>query len=248
MAKRRTTPLQQSTIQGHHCTVELRMAKLGMVPFLQHLPEEDLAQVHKKFNATHFTEGEFIYMQHEPAARLRIVVEGSIKLIRETAEGKDVLIDMLKPGEFFGSLSALGDTVYTETAQAQTHACVLAIGLNDFRDILREFPPVALAVLDITAQRLSSSNERIRQLTTFSVEKRLINILLSLSAKFGETSSKGLLIQLPLSRKDLADMAGTSEETASRIMSNLQQQGYIKTGRKWVAILNRKSLELLLEE
>lgn len=219
-----------------------------MVPFFQNLPKEELREVHKKFNATHFEERETIYFQNETATLLRVVVEGKIKLIHETIEGKDILLEMLKPGEFFGSLSALGDTVYKETAQAQTNACVLAIGLKDFRDILNKFPSVALVVLDITADRLSTSNDKIRQLTTLSVEKRLANILLALSDKFGEESEKGLLIQLPLSRKDLADMAGTSEETASRIMSNFQQEGIIKTGRKWVAILDRIALESLLEE
>lgn len=248
MSKRRKTPLHQTNIEGHHCTVDLRLEKLGMVPFFQDLSEEELQQVHKKFNATHFEEGETIYYQSETATLLRVVVEGKIKLIHQTLKGKDILLEMLKSGEFFGSLSALGDEVYNETAQAQTNSCVLAIGLKDFREILSEFPAVALSVLDITAKRLASSNDKIRQLTTLSVEKRLANILIALSDKFGEKSEKGLLIQLPLSRKDLADMSGTSEETASRIMSGFQQEGIIKTGRKWVAILDREELESLLED
>src|SRR5690554_551874 len=157
MSKRRTTPLKISKIEGHHCTIDLRLEKLGMVPFFAELNEDGLQKVHKQFNATHFAEGETVYFQGEKAAFLRVVVHGSVKLLRETSEGKDILLDMLKPGEFFGSLSAAGNAIYQETAQAQTNSCVLSIGMNDFRKILRDFPSVSIAVLDITAQRLNSS-------------------------------------------------------------------------------------------
>lgn len=248
MAERRSTPLDKSNIEGHHCTVDVRLNKLGMVPFFKSLSDEELRQVHKKFSSTHYTGGETIYFQDDKATLLRVVVHGGVKLVRQTLEGKDILLDMLKPGEFFGSLSALGDEVYSETAEAQTDICVLSIGLRDFRTILNEYPAVAVSVLDVTAKRLATSQEKIRQLTTLSVKKRIANILLKLSQKFGEDSKQGLLIQLPLPRKDLADMAGTSAETASRIMSRFQQDGLIETGRQWVAIVDIEQLTEVAEE
>lgn len=248
MSKRRTTPLKLSKIEGHHCTVDLRLEKLSRVPFFSHLDSETLSKVHKQFNATHFAEGESIYFQDEIAAFLRVVVHGSVKLIRQTSDGKDILLDMLKPGEFFGSLAASGNAVYQETAIAQTNCCVLSIGMNAFRELLQTYPSVSVAVLDITAERLHSSQEIISQLTTLSVEKRIANILSALAMKFGEEIEDGILIQLPLSRKDLADMAGTSTETASRIMSRLQQDGIITTGRQWVAVQDLKMLKSAAEE
>lgn len=248
MANKRTTPLEHSNIKGHHCTVDVRLEKLGMVPFFQSLSDEELREVHKKFSSAHYAGGETIYFRDDKATLLRVVVHGSVKLVHQTLEGKDILLDMLKPGEFFGSLSALGHEAYTETAEAQTAACVLSIGLRDFRAVLNAYPSVAMAVLDITAGRLASSQEKIRQLTTLPAEKRIAGILRALAEKFGEESEYGRLIQLPLSRKELADMAGTSAETASRIMSRFQQNGIVKTGRQWVAIADGRRLAEAAEE
>lgn len=248
MAHRRTTPLNESHFDGAHCTVDVRLDKLGRVPFFEDLTEEELRQVHKKFNATHYSEGETMYFQGERATLLRVIAKGNVKTFRQTLEGKNVLLEMLEPGEFFGSLSALGDKEYKETAEAQTNSCILAIGLKEFRSVINEYPVVAVSLLNITAERLTSSQDKIRQLTTLSVKQRIAKILLSLADKFGEDSRYGLLIQLPLSRKDLANMVGTSPETASRIMSRFQEDETIETGRQWVAILDRKQLQQTSQE
>lgn len=248
MTKRRSTPLHNPDIEGHHCTVEVRLEKLGMTPFLAKLSTQDLRNINKQFSATHFSEGDTIYDQDEHATLLRVVVHGKVKLIRHTLEGKDVLLDMLKPGEFFGSLSVLGDNVYTETARAQTDACILSIDLQKFQSVLKEYPQVAVSALDIMAERLQSSQDKVRQLATISVKQRIANVLVTLCDKFGENSRHGKLLQLPLSRKDLADMTGTSTETASRIMSQLQEEGIITSGRQWVAINDPDRLKEIAEE
>jgi CRP-like cAMP-binding protein len=112
MAARRNTPLDNPDIEGHHCTVGERLEKLGMVPFFENLGETELRDINGKFNAIHFAQGETIYFQDEKAHLLRVVVHGHVKLVRQTMEGKDILLDMLKPGEFFGTLSTSGDAVY----------------------------------------------------------------------------------------------------------------------------------------
>jgi CRP/FNR family transcriptional regulator, nitrogen oxide reductase regulator len=246
MTTKRTTPLNTPSLEKHHCTVDVRLEMLGMVPFFQSLNAESLKQVNGKFSASHFTAGRPIYYEGEMATLLRVVVYGAVKLIRHTNDGKEILVDMLKPGEYFGSLNALGEDSYTETAIAQSDACILAIGNREFRSVMSSNPAVAIAVLDVTAEKLNTAREQIHQLTTLSVEKRIAHILLKLSHKFGEKKEVGLLLQLPFSRKDLADMAGTSTETTSRIMSRFQQEGIITSGRQWVAINDSDALSAVI--
>lgn len=236
MGKRKTTPLKEHVPDGHHCTLELKTAKLGMVSFFRDLSQEELDEIVKRFSATHYQSGDGIYYQDEPAHYLRVVVEGAVKLLRYTDEGKDVVLDILNPGSYFGSLKLLGSDIYTESAVAQSGCCILSIGLKDFRQILHEYPSVGIAILETSAEKLRTSQEQIKQLTTEPVETRIANILLTLTEKFGENKEKGTLIQLPFSRKDLADIAGTTTESASRVMSNFQKEGFIETGRQWVAI------------
>jgi len=153
-----------------------------------------------------------------------------------------VLLDMLKPGDFFGNPAAGSHDVYNETAETQTSACILSIRLSDFREVMNRFPSVAMCVLNITINRLKESRQRIQHLSTLPVTKRIAHILVTLAERFGEENRHGLLIQLPLSRKDLADMAGTSAETTSRIMSRFQDDDLITSGRQWVAIKNKPEL------
>ena len=248
MDKRRSTPLNKSNIEAHHCTVGLRLERLRMVPFFQKLSMDELSKVEKRFGANHFAAGDAIYYQDERATMLRVVVYGAVKLVRQTLEGKEILLDMLKPGDYFGNLSASGSDTYSETAQAQTDVCILSIRMRDFRSLLDEYSGVAQAVLNITADRLKSSQKKIQHLTTLPVEERIANILVTLCDKFGEDSRHGQLLQLPLSRKDLADMAGTSTATASRIMSSFQEEGLITSGRQWVAINDSDRLKNIAEE
>ncbi|SMO65525.1 Crp/Fnr family transcriptional regulator [Gracilimonas mengyeensis] len=236
MGSRKTTPLNNPTLENLHCSIELKTEKLGMVPFFQDLKQPELDKVVEKFSANHFSEGDEIYYQEDPAHYLRVIVEGAVKLLRYTDEGKDVVLDILNPGSYFGSLKLLGSDVYTESAVAQSGCCILSIGLKDFKEVLQEYPAVSIALLESSSEKLRASQEQVKQLTTQSVEKRIANILLTLSGKFGEEKDGGTLLQLPFSRKDLADMAGTTTESASRVMSTFQKEGIIETGRQWVAI------------
>ncbi|TYP94825.1 cAMP-binding domain of CRP or a regulatory subunit of cAMP-dependent protein kinases [Fodinibius salinus] len=242
MPDKRETPLSIPSLEGHHCTVDLRLEKLGMVPFFEDLSEEQLRQVNKKFTANHFAKGEVIYRQGNTSTMLRVVVAGNVKLVAHTLEGEGVLLDMLQPGDFFGNLTAGSKEVYNETAETQTDACILAIRLPDFREIMNRCPSVAMSVLDITTDRLNESRQRIQHLSTLPVTKRIAHILVTLGNKFGEENRYGLLIQLPLSRKDLADMAGTSTATTSRVMSQFQDDDLITSGRQWVAIKDKPEL------
>jgi CRP-like cAMP-binding protein len=213
-----------------------------MVPFFQDLSEEQLREVNKKFTANHYSKGESIYRQGDSATMLRVVVAGNVKLVSHTLEGEGVLLDMLQPGDFFGNPMAGSKDIYDETAETQTSACILSIRISDFKEVMNRYPSVAMSVLDIMADRLNESRQRIQHLTTLPVKKRLAHILVTLGNEFGEKHSRGLLIQLPLSRKDLADMAGTSTETTSRIMSQFQEDDLITSGRQWVAINDKPKL------
>ena len=129
-----------------------------------------------------------------------------------------------------------------DTAQAQTTTCVLTISGDDFQTILLRYPHVALAALRITAARLKDAQDMIQQLSAHSAEQRIAAMLLKLSEKVGEPQKDGVLIQMPLSRQDLADLTGTTPETASRVMSQFRQAKLIRTGRQWVSILDRQRL------
>lgn len=243
MSTRRNTPVQVETVEPDTCSVDLRLSILRKVPFFRSLSDIEIRPLNEKFREYGFHAGEPIYFSGETAADLYIVAAGQVKLLRHSLGGQEVLLDILKPGDYFGSLSPLAENVYPDTAQAHTAVCVLSINSQRFRTILQQHPSVALAVLDITARQLQETREVVRRLSTDSVEQRIATVLLKLAHKLGEISNEGILIQMPLSREDLAQMTGTTTETASRMISQLQKDGLVHTGRQWIAITNKPELE-----
>ena len=247
MSKRRNSPVQLNPIETHMCGLDVRLSILHRVPFFAGLPHKDVEQINLLFREYGYAAGETIYFSGARARHLYVVASGQIKLLRHTVAGQDILVDVLSPGDFFGTLSSFDDAAYSDTAQAQTSACVLAIAVDDFRTILTRHPAAALAVLDITSKRLHEAHEMLRQISAYPVEQRIAYILLRLAEKLGEASDEGLLIQMPLTRDDIAQMTGATAETASRVMSQFQKDGVINSGRQWVAIADRDRLTALAE-
>lgn len=243
MTGRRKSPLEIDVTEAHMCSVNLRLHILSQVPFFAGLSQDDLERVNSLFHEQGYAPHETIYFSGDAVKHLFVVADGRVRLMRHSLSGKDMLLDILTPGEFFGSFSTQGDEVYHDTAQAHTQTCVLGISVNDFRAILEKHPQVVLKVLDITSARLHAANVRVQQLSALPVEGRIANLLLVLSAKFGKPGDDGALIQTPLARDDVAAMTGTTSETASRVMSQFQKDGLIRTGRQWVAIADQAALE-----
>lgn len=246
MDEKRKTPLEPEVITPEMCSPEERLQILGQVPFFAGLSRPELQEIDQLFRATGYQEEEVVYFEGDPAGHFYVVAAGKVQLMRHTRMGKDVLLDLLKPGEYFGGLSPSPEETYSETAIAHTSVCTLRMGKDVFRSILSQRPEVALRVLEITTARLSAAQEMVRQLSAHSVEQRIAFTLLKLADKFGRRHEKGLLIQTPLSRDELAEMTGTTTESASRVISQFQKAGLIETGRRWVAIKEREGLETIL--
>lgn len=248
MSQRKKSPVEIDIVPAQHCTIDLRLEILGQLPFLSPLSEEDLEEVNEHFRERGYGEGETIYFSGDRATHLYVVASGQVRLMQHSRAGKDVLLDLLLPGEFFGTVTPGPQEGYGETAQAQVATCALTISAGEFRDLMAAHPKIALAVLDLTADRLQAARETVRQLSTQPAEERIAAVLLKLAAKLGEPHDEGVLIQTPLSREDLAQMTGTTPETVSRVMSQLQKEGLVNSGRQWVAIADRERLAAITED
>ena len=247
MQKRRKTPLKKIEFEADSCSTDSRLKILHELPFFKNLSHKEIKDINQIFRDYHYLAGDIIYFTGDKSTQLCVIAAGSVKLVKHSFEGQDVLIDILKQGEFFGTLETLGESVYQETAESQTNSCILKINSEQFRNILQSYPLTALNVVDVISERLKSAYEMMKQLSTQPVEQRIAFTLLKLANKVGEQKDVGILIQLPISRRDLAGMTGTTTETASRIMSQLQKQGIINTGRQWVSITDFKKLKKLAE-
>ncbi len=247
MSDQRKTPLEPETIEPQMCTLDLRLQILRQLPFFKDLPDAAIPAISPLFREQGYEPGQTIFFAGDPATRLYVVAAGKVKVLRHALTGQEVVLDILLPGEFFGSLPVLGEDVYPDTAQAHTTCCILTITGDDFRQILQRYPPVSLALLEVVSARLRDAQGVIHQLSAAPVESRVAATLLALGEKAGEQRGSELLIQLPLTRQDLADMTGATLETVSRVMSQFRKQKLVRSGRGWVAIIDEKRLSELAQ-
>ncbi|PFG39188.1 CRP-like cAMP-binding protein [Georgenia soli] len=242
-AARRRVPLRSTCAEPHHCPRPVRMKVLGQVPYFAGLDESELADIDRRMVSLSWAEGDPLYEAGAPADHLYVLAAGRVRVTQPTPTGQDVLTDILTPGDLFGALSSLGEPRYPESAEAMTTACALRIDPAAFRAVLTEHPQVALRVLDDVAGRLARARSDVGRISTGSVAQRVATTLLRLSGELGQSRADGsTLLQVPLSRADLAGMTGSTPESVSRVMSRLRQDGVVESGRRWTAILDAERL------
>lgn len=245
---RKVNPVNQVDIEPHlHCSVSEQVRLLGESPFFASLSQDDAAAVQRQIIQKHYSEGEIIQFAGYPAERLSIVAMGTVKLVRPTLDGTDVLLDLLGPGQGFGSLVQLGDTTYREGVTAQTHACILHINATTFARLMEKYPEIAVAALKFVSSKLADARNTIEELSAYPVEQRLAATLVRLADRVGKQRDADVLIDIPLSRQDLAEMTGSKVETVSRVMSDFKRQGLIESGRKWISVVDLETLSNIAE-
>src|SRR5512147_994033 len=241
------SPVRLDWMDPAVCSLEYRLKIIGRLTFFRHLPMDAIVRINILFHDFDVSVDDRIYFEGDEAQYLFLVAMGKVKLVRNTGSGREVLLDILHGGDYFGSLSTFGGRVHTETAIAQTDCCILKISAEEFEHILTEHPDVTRKVLEAVSQRLAESQEIVKQLSTYTAEQRIASALMRLASKLGEARGQGVLIQLPFSRQDLAAMTGSTTETVSRVMSRFAENGWVKSGRKWVTITDMKRLEELVK-
>jgi CRP-like cAMP-binding protein len=241
------SPVRLEWMDPAICSPDYRLKLIDRLPFFKHLSADAISKIDALFRDHDVSADGRIYFEGDDADHLYLVAMGKVKLVRNTASGREVLLDILHGGEYFGTLTVLGGRIHTETAIAQTDCCILQISSASFESILSEYPDVTRKVLEVVSKRLAESQDVVKQLSVYTAEQRVASALLRLAGKLGEARGTNVLIQLPFSRQDLAAMTGTTTETVSRIMSRFVEAGLIKSGRKWVTITGAKQLEELIK-
>ena len=203
------------------------------------LNEDELAELAGLAVERSLTPGEFIFWDGDAPECFYIVAEGKVKVLKHSSLGKEFIIAFFGPGEMFGEVAVFENKPYPASAQAVVETRIVGIKREDFLSFLANRPQVALRIINVLGGRLRDAQGRLRDLAGERVEQRLASVLLMLSAKLGST--------LPFTRQEIAEMVGTTTETAIRVMSHLKDRGIIRSVRGEVIILDEEKLRLLSE-
>ncbi|MCC7125337.1 MAG: Crp/Fnr family transcriptional regulator, partial [Acidobacteria bacterium] len=164
------------------------------------------------------------------------------KLTQLTPEGHQVLLRLVAPSEAFGGIAAFGGAAYPVTAEAVTASAALEWPGRVMAGLMERHPRLAINALRFVSARLHELQVQYRQLATEKVERRIARALLRLVEQAGRRVESGVLIDLPLSREDIAQMTGTTVYTVSRVISRFEGEGVLEAGRQRMVIRNAPAL------
>lgn len=235
-------PLTERSAAPHTCSSSVRLEVLSRIPLFAELTCADIRDLEPLVRSRGYCDGEVVHQAGDMANSLFVVASGTVKLLRPSVHGQNVVTNILGPGEGFGTLGVLGESTYPDTAEAMAVSCVLEISSDLFNDIMGRYPRLARTVLDEVLHRFEQAQQTIRRLSADNAKQRVAAVLLALADKLGVSRDGVLALKLPLTRVDVAALTGLTPETVSRVMSRLCDDGIVDTGRRWTVILDRDRL------
>ena len=203
------------------------------------ITENDLKELTGLAVTRHFNASEFIFWEGDSPDWFYIIATGKVKVHKHSSLGKEFIIAFFGPGEMFGEIAVFENKPYPVSAQAMMPTTIIGIKRDDMLFFMEQHPQVALRIINILGERLRDAQGRLRDLAGERVEQRLASMLIMLSNKLGLT--------LPFTRQEIADMTGTTIETAIRVMSRFKERGIINTVRGQVTIRDKEKLRVLSE-
>ena len=208
------------------------------------LSEEEQKTLSEITQVKNYSKGEIIFHEGEPGRGLHFVMEGAVKIVKVSKEGREHIIHILGPGDLFAEVLLFQEGVYPATSIAQG-ACKVGVMANtDLEKLVLQNNHLALALIKALSKRLQVAQQKIRNLALSDAAEKIISTFLQLIKEKGEViTDKSVKIYLPMPRQDLANLAGVSRETLARIMAEWQDEGWLTWEGKYLIIKDTEILD-----
>jgi CRP-like cAMP-binding protein len=194
---------------------------------LENLPIAGTAQYRK---------GQTIYGPDDSSASIYLVVTGTVGISQIAEDGRELLLEFIRPDELFGESAFLGDPGRFEKALAIERAELMSWAISDMEALIGRRPPLAVALLQFLAQRNANLTRRIESLSIDTVERRLARSLIRLSERLGTPEEDGSIRMMPFTHGMLSRYVGTTREIVTLHMNRFRKQGYVSYSRKGISL------------
>lgn len=205
------------------------------IPMFADLRDDILEKIYNLMQRRVYKRNNMILMEEDFGDTLFILIKGSVKITRLSDDGREVILSILGEGDFFGEMSIFDGESRSANVVALEDSEVYILKRGDFIDLLEKHPKIAIALLQELATRLRKSDQQIEGLSLSDAENRIGMTISRLAEELGVIKMGQVVIHNLPYQQDIANMAGTSRETVSRMLTLLQRKGYIqKRGRKLI--------------
>lgn len=225
--------------KGRYCTNKISIFSI--------LKEEHLAKITNGIFRKTYNKGDMIFHEGDIADKLYLLSSGKVKIYNFTKDGNEQILYVLSEGDLTGDVNLFKKGQHKFNAQALENTNVCILTKDAFDEIIRSNPDIALQIMQLVYERVTSLEESLQRLGTKDIESRLAGLLISFIKDFGTPTGKRVFLDIPLSREDMANQIGSTRETVSRKLTALQNEGLITLdGNKRIIIEDLKALEQII--
>ena len=201
---------------------------LKFIPIFSELSENDLQKIARVSIKQLYRKDNMILIEEEFGSTMFIILNGRVKISRISEDGREVILSILSEGDFFGEMSILDGETRSANVVTLEDSEILVIRREDFLQMLHDFPQIAINLLKELAHRLRKSDSQIKSLSLQNATGKVASTLLRIADDSGKIHLGQVEIPKLPPQQDLANMAGTSRETISRVIKSLSEKGYLK--------------------
>lgn len=213
----------------------VQLATLRAVPYFSGLSDADLASVARHVFEKRAERGEIIFFEGEPADVLYFVVEGVVKVFKTSADGKEQIFHIVRPGDSINDVPVISGGVNLASAGAMSAVTLNGIKKKELENIIKEYPQVALNIISVLSRRVEELITLVEDFSFRRVSGRVAKILLEYTGKDGGQKPR-------LTQQEIAAMIGTAREMVGRSLKNLEGEGAIRIERNRIIISDRQIL------
>ncbi len=220
-------------------------AFLEGLPLFAGLGEASILTLARAGRFVHVEKGQFIFFQSDPSEKVYLVHTGLVSIMLESQDGREMVINEMRPGNSFGEVGVLTGQPRSTSAIIRKEGTLLELPRQAFLGILAAEPVLARRMLEMTANRLRGSSERESALAFLDAQARLARLLLQLEALEEQKTEKGYVT---ISQEELAQRTGQTRQTVAKALGRWRRAGWLITGRGHIMILNQRALAKLEQE
>lgn len=215
---------------------------LKAVPLFASLDPSELDVIYRLSTNLKYPKKKVIFLENEDGDKLYVILKGSVKIIKASESGEEIILAILREGEFFGDMSLLDNKPRSATVITNEDCQLMIINRSSFEKMVITYPKISLKLMKELTSRLRKADELIGSLAFINVNGRIAGLLLQLADERGIETDGGVLIKARPTHQEIANMVISSRETVTRVLKQFEEKELISMSGKDITILNRENI------